>query len=240
MSAPPPTGFLEQVSLLLRGDVEMAERWSRSWDWRRGSMKVAMTVFGAGLFGAAMGLWRSPWQALYGALKFPLVIFLTTLGNALLNSMLASLLGFHLGFRESLRAILMSFALAAMILASFSPLVAFLAWNTPPRTSGGWERSWASYLVIQLTQVGTIALAGVVANLRLFQWLKRRSGSRATACRILAAWLLVNLFLGSQLSWILRPFIGSPDLPVEFLRPNAFDGNFYETVFSAVSHLVSR
>ena len=46
MSAPPPTGFLEQVSLLLRGDVEMAERWSRSWDWRRGSIQVAMTVFG--------------------------------------------------------------------------------------------------------------------------------------------------------------------------------------------------
>ena len=109
MSAPSLSDLLQQVSWLLRGDVAVAERWSRSGDWRRGSLQLALVVLGAGLFGAAMGLWRSPWQALYGALKFPLVIFLTTLGNALLNSMLASLLGLHLGFRESLRAILMSF-----------------------------------------------------------------------------------------------------------------------------------
>jgi LmbE family N-acetylglucosaminyl deacetylase len=38
------------------------------------------------------------------------------------------------------------------------------------------------------------------------------------AWRVISAWLAANLFLGSQLSWILRPFIGSPGLPVEFLR----------------------
>ena len=238
MSVPIFAGGLQQVSLLLRGDLEEAERWSRGRDWSQFWTQGVVIVVGSGLFGAAMGCWRSPLQAWYGALKFPLVIFATSLGNALLNSMLASLLGLNLGFRESLRTILMSFTLAALILASFSPLVAFLAWNTPPRTAGAWERSWVSYLIIQLTQVGTIALAGVVANLRLLQWLQRWSGSRGTARRILAAWLLVNLFLGSQLSWILRPFIGSPDLPVEFLRPNAFAGNFFETVFSAVSHLI--
>jgi hypothetical protein len=55
----------------------------------------------------------------------------------------------------------------------------------------------------------------------------------------LYAWLAGNLFLGSQLSWILRPFIGSPEMRVEFLRKTAFDGNFYETVFRALRHLFS-
>jgi predicted membrane-bound spermidine synthase len=78
--------------------------------------------------------------------------------------------------------------------------------------------------------VGVIAFAGVAANLRLVQLLRRLSGNAAVARRVLAAWLVGNLFLGSQLSWILRPFIGAPGLPVEFLRSTAFKGNFYETV----------
>jgi len=51
---------------------------------------------------------------------------------------------------------------------------------------------------------------------------------------VLYAWQAGNLFLGSQLSWILRPFIGLPSLPVEFLRTNALHGNFYENVLRSV------
>ena len=46
-----------------------------------------------------------------------------------------------------------------------------------------------------------------------------------------------QLFLGSQLSWILRPFIGAPYLPVAFLRDTAFQGNFYENVFHTITNL---
>ena len=74
--------------------------------------------------------------------------------------------------------------------------------------------------------------------MRLGQLLQRLSGSATVARRILLAWLAGNLFLGSQLSWILRPFIGAPHLPVEFLRANAIQGNFYETIFHAVRRLL--
>ena len=57
---------------------------------------------------------------------------------------------------------------------------------------------------------------------------------------VLFAWLAGNLLLGSQLSWILRPFIGSPGLPVEFVRPTALKGNFYETVFRSVINLFTN
>jgi hypothetical protein len=59
------------------------------------------------------------------------------------------------------------------------------------------------------------------------------------ARRVLLAWLAVNLFLGSQLTWIARPFIGAPQLPVVFLRDTAFQGNFYENVFHTVLNLLS-
>jgi hypothetical protein len=57
------------------------------------------------------------------------------------------------------------------------------------------------------------------------------------AFRVFGAWLAGNLFLGAQLSWILRPFIGSPELPVEFLRAGALRGNFYENIFHAFTGL---
>jgi hypothetical protein len=55
---------------------------------------------------------------------------------------------------------------------------------------------------------------------------------------VVFAWLAGNLLLGSQLAWNLRPFVGSPYLPVELLRPNAFEGNFFETLFNAFRQLI--
>jgi hypothetical protein len=79
-----------------------------------------------------------------------------------------------------------------------------------------------------------IAFAGIVGNVRLFQLLAQLGNSKAIATRVLLAWLSVNLFLGSQLTWIARPFIGSPHLEVVFLRATAFQGNFFENIWSTI------
>ena len=226
-----------ELPVLLRGEPEPINEWIQRWNTRRVLLYVGVIVLGAALFGAAVGFWRSPLQALYAAIKFPLIILLTTLGNALLNAMLAPLLGLNLGFRQSLLAILMSFTIAAAILGAFSPVIFFMVWNTPPLTEGA-ATAAAAHSFIQLMEVVVIAFAGVAAHLRLLQLLRRLSGSAGVSRRVMLAWLTGNLFLGSQLSWILRPFIGSPWLPVEFLRDNAFHGSFYETVFRSVRYLL--
>jgi hypothetical protein len=198
---------------------------------------VAVIFAGAGAYGAAMGSWRAPQQALYTAIKFPLVILLTSLGNALLNGMLASLLGLNMGFRRCLLVIFMSFTIASAILGSFSPLMLFLVWNTPPVGAATTANS-AAYGFMQLATVGIIAFAGVMANLRLIPLLRNLSGNSATALRVLFAWLAGNLLLGSQIVWLLRPFIGNPAIPVEFLTSHALEGNFFEAVFYDLRRLI--
>ena len=197
---------------------------------------ITIILVGAGLYGACLGIWRAPRMAVYTGIKFPLIILLTTLGNALLNGMLAPLFGLNLRFRESLVAILMSFAIAAAILGSLSPLLYFVVWNMPEMVPGS-PVTGSAYAAFQLSQVAAIAGAGIAANVRLMQFLRRISGDVVVARKVLFAWLAGNLFLGSQLTWILRPLFGAPFLPVEFLRPNALEGNFYETVFRALIHL---
>jgi hypothetical protein len=226
-----------QVPVLLRGEAAAIGQWMGRWETRRALFNVGVIFLGAGFYGAAMGWWRAPQQALYTAIKFPLILLLTALGNALLNGMLAPLLGLDLRFRQSLLAILMSFTIAAAILGAFSPLIFFIVWNTPPLTTEGATRE-AAYDFIRLIQVAAIAFAGVAANLRLGQLLRHLSGSATVARRVLVAWLAGNLLLGSQLCWILRPFIGTPDLPLQFLRREAFQGNFFEAVFDALRRLL--
>ena len=218
------------ISLLLRGEPEYLRAWTEAWDVGRLAVCTAVILLGAGLYGAAMGYWRAPLQALFVAAKFPLIILLTTAGNAFLNGMLAPLLGLNISLRQSFLAILLSFTIASAILGSFSPLVAFVIWNAPAMSSLDAKLSGGPYSFIQLTHVAVIAFAGLTANLRLMQLLRHLGGDASVGRRVLVAWLAGNLFLGSQLSWILRPFIGSPALPVEFLRTAAFKGNFYETV----------
>jgi hypothetical protein len=227
-----------EISTLLRGELESIAAWLERWHPRRFALHLAVIVFGAGLYGAAMGWWRDPQQALFTAAKFPLIILLTTVGNALLNGMLAPLLGLNIPFRQSFSAILMSFTIAAAILGAFSPVMAFMIWNAPPMSP--LAVSGATYSLIKLVNVAVIAFAGTTGNVRLFQTLTRLGGSRAVAFRVLVAWLAGNLFLGSQLSWILRPFIGSPDLPVEFYRVTALHGNFYENVFHSLLQILQQ
>ena len=227
--------FAAEFSTLLRGEADAISVWSKTWSATRLGSQVAVIVVGAGLYGAAMGWWRDPQQALFVAIKFPLIILLTTMGNALINGMLAPLLGLNIPFRQSFSAVVMSFAITSAILGAFSPLIAFMVWNVPPLSGGV---SAAHYSAILLAHVGVIAFAGVTGNARLFQLLATFGRSRAVAARVLFAWLAVNLLLGSQLSWNLRPFIGSPDLPVEFFRQNAFQGNFFEAVFHALQRIL--
>jgi hypothetical protein len=231
-----PVWSPSQLPVLLRGEAAQIAPWLGDRRPARLALHLAVIAVGAGLFGAAAGAWRGADQASYVAIKFPLVILLTWLGNALLNGMLAPLLGLNLGLRASLRAVLFSFTIASVILGAGSPLIAFLVWNLPPLGAPG---SGAAHSLLLLTLVATIAFAGVVANVRLLQLLQHLGGSVRVARRVLLAWLAGSLFLGSQISWILRPFVGSPGLPVAFLREDAFSGSFFEAVFRAARHLLS-
>jgi hypothetical protein len=50
-------------------------------------------------------------------------------------------------------------------------------------------------------------------------------------------WMIVFGLVGAQMSWVLRPFIGSPDIPFEWLRPRG--SNFFEAVWHALRSLLS-
>lgn len=221
---------------LLRGDAQVIGQWLEDWNASRAIWQIMQIVVGAGLFGAALGFWRAPLQAVYAGIKLPLIMLLTAGGNALLNAMLAPLLGFDFSIRQSLGAVITSFALASVILGSLSPVMAFVVFNLPPLARAASDQ--AVYTHTLLTLVLMIGIAGVAANLRLYQLLRAFNKNAAGGAQsLLYSWLGVNLLLGSQISWLMRPFIGSPALPVTFLRAEAMHGSFFGTVFALLRGL---
>lgn len=221
---------------LLTGDAEELAR--RALEarprWILGCLGIIIGC--CAVYGFTFGLWKSGTQASFTAIKLPLVILLTCGGNALLNGCLALVMGTGLSFRQSGIAILMSFAITGLILASFAPIMLFLLWNTPSLDGA---ESLRGNSIILLAHVVVIGFAGIVGNCRLWQLLHRLTRSARQAHSVLFAWLAGNLLLGSQVSWILRPWIGKPDSIVTFFSPTPMHGNFFEAVWHAVSVLLN-
>lgn len=225
----------QEISDLLRGTPEKLQQWIDQPERSRLFLCLFVITFAFGLYGFTVGFWRHPLMGIFVAIKMPALIFLTLAGNGLLNGMLGLLLGSGLGLRQSLMAQLMSFTIAALVLGSLSPVTFFMALNAPtadaPNAFTAHSHSLVAHTIL-------IALAGVIANLHLARLLTvvTPPGSR-TAAPTLFAWLTGNAFLGAQLSWILRPFFGTPGIEVAFLRPHPFNGTFYETVWRSFDRI---
>lgn len=220
---------LARLRILARGEPRALADWLRQPLGASTLLALLGAIsVGCACYGFALGLWRAPLQGVYAAIKMPGLIGLTLLVNGLINGMLGQLLGTGMSFKQTLVCGLMSFAIFSLLVGSLSPIL--LAWvlDAPNSRSLG-AANWYHYFL--LVNTGVIALAGVIANYKLLRLIQVFTGNAATGRRTLFAWLAGNLFVGAQLSFILRPFFGNPNLPVAFLRPKPLDGNFYQTVW---------
>lgn len=204
--------------------------------FRSSLLRAIVTIFlGAGCYGFTVGLWRGQEMALYVAIKTPLLLFFTLLVTGLLNGILGLLLGTNIGFRQSLICQLLAFAMASVVLASLAPITFFLALEAPSPDSQQAATAHSFYL---LAHTALIGLAGFLAVIRLFGFICSLTPNFHAARITLLCWLASNAFVGSQLSFLLRPFFGSPNLEIAFLRPDPFNGTFYEAVWNALNRLL--
>lgn len=60
-------------------------------------------------------------------------------------------------------------------------------------------------------------------------------GERPASMTLLHVWILLFGFVGTQLAWTLRPFVGEPHEPFQVFRP--IEGNFYVNIIHTISEL---
>jgi hypothetical protein len=211
------------------------------------------------IYGACMGTFAilspkgpGPAQVLSSMVKVPLLFYLTLVVTLPSLYVLNALVGSRLSFGSVFRLLSASLGVNVAVLASMGPIVAFFSACT------------TSYPFMVLLNVAVFATAGFLALGFLFQALQRLSVAPPSEDAVLGAspgeglvavhpptdprpshrvrtifriWMVLFGLVGAQMGWVLRPFIGHPDLPFAWFRPR--QSNFFEAVFHAFAALFS-
>jgi hypothetical protein len=133
------------------------------------------------------------------------------------------------------------------VLASFGPITAFFSVTT------------TSYPFMLLLNVAVFAVAGFLGLTFLLQTLHRITvAGPATADlpetegalerleghvlgrnvkAVFYCWIIVFGLVGAQMSWVLRPFVGDPNLAFEWFRSRR--SNFFDAVAETIRQLFS-
>ena len=192
------------------------------------AMLVSSITFFA-LFGAVMGSSHSLWQTLSSAVKLPM-LFIATLFVCVPSLYFFSLLfGSNQSLSQNLAVILTAITVTAVLLLSSAPITLFFLLTTP-----------SQYQFFKLLNVAIFTVSGLMGIVFLYQGMKVVSGSElegnSTRKWVLFFWMFVYAFVGSQMAWTIRPFIGAPGSPFELFRQ--LGGNFYSDIFRSIGEIL--
>jgi hypothetical protein len=166
-------------------------------------------------YGAVMGSFGGRGlQAVYSAVKVPLLLA-ATVGLSLPSFfILNTLRGLRADFPSAVRAVVASQAGVTVVLVSLAPVTAF--WYTS--TTG-----YQAAILFNGLMFGVASVAAQAPLHRAYRPLVARDPRHRALVRV---WLVLYAFVGVQMGWVLRPFIGDPAGPVQFFRPGAWDNAY--------------
>jgi len=202
--------------------------------------RIVLICISTAAYGFALGWWRSPEMAGYVAVKLPTVFVGSTLVVSVFSWMAGLICGAGLRYREVMALVFDAMSSASRILLALVPVVFFFILTGAPETGTSDEMRFA-HAVLLTTHVAVFAVAGVIGNLTLFSSLKSRVPAACKLPLLVAMWLGAFALVGCQVGWMMRPLVGSPNIRVEFMRSDALDGNFLESVSQQViPHLIHK
>ncbi len=246
--------LVSNVDKLLRGQIATREQLQDGQiEVPSRSLVVACLVLGA-FYGAMMGLYGATnrgaegWsQMLASTIKVPLLFLLTLLVTFPSLYVFSALARSRLNLVATSRLLLAAITVNLVVLASFGPVTAFFTLST------------TSHPFMVLLNVAFFGIAGIVglafvkkALSHAFQdeepdtasapapegathSYRRHTTSRGVAHNVFAVWLVIFAVVGAQMGWILRPFVGTPELPFEWFRER--HSNFFAAVIDLIAKL---
>ncbi len=190
---------------------------------------VLSAILYLALYGLVIGMSHSWQQALTSALKLPM-LFLETLLICLPTLYFFNLLyGSQLTFAQTATLMMAAVTITGALTLAFSSISLFF-----------WLTVGEQYTILLLLNVGVLAISSWWGLTFLYQGMRyvQRDAAHVRQGRILATWLLLYAFVGTQMGWALRPFFGVPGEPFVFLRGGG--GTFYGSVLTSVGWLLQK
>ncbi|ODS41148.1 MAG: hypothetical protein A7315_02185 [Candidatus Altiarchaeales archaeon WOR_SM1_79] len=182
------------------------------------------------IYGVFMGCFNGFLQGFSSGIKVPVLFTLIILICFPAFFVIQSILGSKLTLLQMLSIILSGFVMTTTILVSFAPIVLFFL------ITGG------SYAFIQLLHVAIFTLAGLFGMHSIIEALKfsceKKNIYPKVGVQVFKFWIVILAFVGAQLAWSLRPFIGAKQLPFQVFREQ--EGNIYQSIIYAVGDLLMK
>lgn len=184
---------------------------------------LAAGIAGAAAWGAAMGCHVGRAHLWICAVKMPLFLMFTLLLCLPLMHVVLMVSGARARLEDTLDVALGGLATFALCLGALAPVVGVFCASAP-------IPSMQSYLNLYLLCFACGALAGAASFRALAQGMRQLlPGRRGLAT--LAAWALIYQFVGAQVAWTLRPWIGSSYGVDGYSLRHGLSGNFYAGVY---------
>ncbi len=191
------------------------------------AMLISSIAFFA-LYGAVMGANYSRWQTLSSAVKLPILFLATLVVCSPTLYFLNLIFGSNQSLMQNVALILTAITVTAVLLLSFAPIVLFFMLTT------------GHYQFFKLLNVGVFTIASMVGVGFLSQGMRIVSASSKEGAFarwiVVWLWILIYAFVGSQMAWTLRPFIGAPGMEFELFRQ--LGGNFYANIFASIGEIL--
>jgi len=216
-------GILASADRILRGRERPSASEARRPEWLAALACVAV----CGLFyGAAMGTFTGlapgRWmQLVYSGIKVPLLLGATFAISVPSFCVINTLVGLRDDLKRAVMALVSSQAVLTIVLASLAPVT--LVWYVS-------SQHYEAAILFNGLMFGIAALGGQRALRRAYEPLISADPRHRTMLRL---WLITYAFVGVQMGWVLRPFIGAPQHPPSLFREGAWD-NAYEIVVKMV------
>lgn len=190
--------------------------------------QVALIALASFAYGLIMGSYNSAAQAVSAGLKLSVLIFLTLAICFPSFYIVQLLVGSKLRLRQLAVILLGGFVMLTTILVAFAPIALFFQLSASP------------YAFLQLLHFGIFVFAGYWSMSTTADALKMACEKKniypKIGLTIFRLWVFILAFVGIQLSWNLRPFIGTREMPFELFRSGT-QGNIYATLLQALGSL---
>jgi hypothetical protein len=187
---------------------------------------ISLFVFGYGLI---MGSYNSFAQSLASGAKLWLLIFLTLLICFPSFYIVQLVLGSKVGVRQLSAILLSGFLLTATLMLAFAPIALFF------------QLSGDNYNFLQLLHVFVFVFSGFFGMRAVLDALKNSFAEKGVYPKlglvVFRIWVVIFAFVGLQLSWNLRPFVGYKEMPFQLFRHET-QGNVYTTLLRAVGNMM--
>ena len=193
------------------------------------SMFFAAITFFA-LYGAVLGSSSTLWQTISSTIKLPILFLATLLICSPTLYFFNVLFGSNQSLSQNIALMLTAITVTSVLLLSLAPITLFFLLTTD-------ESQYQFFKVLNVVAfgiAGTIGLSYLAQGMRLVSGGGDEDENRRRW--IMRIWIVVYAFVGSQLAWTIRPFIGAPGMEFELFRQ--LGGNFYSDVIGSFGEIL--